>query len=264
MCSSSGLSQWLQASTACPKLLSMCSWGLHSDRCLCLLRRRTNWKSKGKKKKKGASDKVDLYALLGLQNERWTATEGQIKNGARDAAASMALALQAEAAVQRKGGEWVGLSTGQSGRLDQAPATRAWRSLAVASDPQAAQARVAVPLSQQAPPTCLVANTPALRQEREKERARPDVRARARGQATGARRWSTTPTRPARRRRARRRRRPSRSASRRFRRRMRRCRTPRAGASSTPRTTLTTRCPSTARPRTSSRCPAAARCRPRF
>jgi len=103
MCSSSGLSQWLQASTACPKLLSMCSWGLHSDRCLCLLRRRTNWKSKGKKKKKGASDKVDLYALLGLQNERWTATEGQIKNGARGAAASAALALQAEAAVQRKG-----------------------------------------------------------------------------------------------------------------------------------------------------------------
>ena len=45
-------------------------------------RLRTNWKSKGKKKKKGASDRVDLYALLGLQNERWTATELQIKNGA--------------------------------------------------------------------------------------------------------------------------------------------------------------------------------------
>ncbi len=44
--------------------------------------RRTNWKSKGKKKKKGGSDRVDLYALLGLQNERWTATELQIKNGA--------------------------------------------------------------------------------------------------------------------------------------------------------------------------------------
>lgn len=44
--------------------------------------RRTNWKSKGKKKKKGSSDRVDLYALLGLQNERWTATELQIKNGA--------------------------------------------------------------------------------------------------------------------------------------------------------------------------------------
>jgi hypothetical protein len=64
------------------------------------LRRRTNWKSKGKKKKKGASDKVDLYALLGLQNERWTATEGQIKNGAGDAAAGAVLAPQAAAALQ--------------------------------------------------------------------------------------------------------------------------------------------------------------------
>ena len=43
---------------------------------------RTSWKSKGKKKKKDdKSQKLDLYALLGLQNERWTATEAQIKLG---------------------------------------------------------------------------------------------------------------------------------------------------------------------------------------
>ena len=35
---------------------------------------RTSWKSKGKKKKDDKSQKLDLYALLGLQNERWTAT----------------------------------------------------------------------------------------------------------------------------------------------------------------------------------------------
>ena len=45
---------------------------------------RTSWKSKGKKKKKDdKSQKLDLYALLGLQNERWTATEAQIKLGER-------------------------------------------------------------------------------------------------------------------------------------------------------------------------------------
>lgn len=42
---------------------------------------RTSWKSKGKKKKDDKSQKLDLYALLGLQNERWTATEAQIKLG---------------------------------------------------------------------------------------------------------------------------------------------------------------------------------------
>jgi len=42
---------------------------------------RTNWKSKKKKKKKGKDDRLDLYALLGLQNERWTATDAQIKLG---------------------------------------------------------------------------------------------------------------------------------------------------------------------------------------
>ncbi len=42
---------------------------------------RTNWKSKKKKKKKGKDGRLDLYALLGLQNERWTATDAQIKLG---------------------------------------------------------------------------------------------------------------------------------------------------------------------------------------
>ena len=41
---------------------------------------RTEYKSKGKKKKK-KSDQTDHYALLGLQQERWTATEAQIKLG---------------------------------------------------------------------------------------------------------------------------------------------------------------------------------------
>ena len=43
--------------------------------CLCCSR----WQHKGKKKKQG--DKEDLYALIGLANERWTATENQIKLG---------------------------------------------------------------------------------------------------------------------------------------------------------------------------------------
>ena len=43
--------------------------------------RRINWKSKKKKKKKGKDNRLDLYALLGLQNERWTATDAQIKLG---------------------------------------------------------------------------------------------------------------------------------------------------------------------------------------
>ncbi|KAK9787621.1 hypothetical protein WJX73_010169 [Symbiochloris irregularis] len=38
----------------------------------------TEYRSKGKKKKK-KSDQTDHYALLGLQQERWTATEAQIK-----------------------------------------------------------------------------------------------------------------------------------------------------------------------------------------
>ena len=42
---------------------------------------RINWKSKKKKKKKGTDNRLDLYALLGLQNERWTATDAQIKLG---------------------------------------------------------------------------------------------------------------------------------------------------------------------------------------
>jgi hypothetical protein len=43
---------------------------------------RVSWKGKKKKKKKDdKSKKEDLYALLGLQNERWTATEAQIKLG---------------------------------------------------------------------------------------------------------------------------------------------------------------------------------------
>ena len=42
---------------------------------------RINWKSKKKKKKKGKDNRLDLYALLGLQNERWTATDAQIKLG---------------------------------------------------------------------------------------------------------------------------------------------------------------------------------------
>ena len=40
---------------------------------------RTEYRSKGKKKKK--TDQTDYYALLGLQQERWTATEQQIKLG---------------------------------------------------------------------------------------------------------------------------------------------------------------------------------------
>lgn len=40
-----------------------------------------NWKSSKKKKAKGKDKGQDLYQLLGLQNERWTATPTQIKNG---------------------------------------------------------------------------------------------------------------------------------------------------------------------------------------
>ena len=50
----------------------------------CMHAHRTSWKRQGKKKKKDekGQQKVDLYALLGLANERWTATEAQIKLGA--------------------------------------------------------------------------------------------------------------------------------------------------------------------------------------
>ena len=44
-------------------------------------RRRTEFRSKGKKKKK-KSERPDFYALIGLVNERWTATDNQIKLGA--------------------------------------------------------------------------------------------------------------------------------------------------------------------------------------
>lgn len=41
-----------------------------------------SWKGTKKKKAKGKKEGQDMYALLGLQNERWTATEVQLKNGA--------------------------------------------------------------------------------------------------------------------------------------------------------------------------------------
>ena len=47
----------------------------HQRQVICWCR----WQHKGKKKKH--SDKEDLYALLGLGNERWTANDNQIKLG---------------------------------------------------------------------------------------------------------------------------------------------------------------------------------------
>lgn len=41
----------------------------------------TKWKSRGKKKKGKEEARQDLYALLGLKHERWTATDAQIKLG---------------------------------------------------------------------------------------------------------------------------------------------------------------------------------------
>lgn len=41
---------------------------------------RVSWTGKKKKKKKDGS-KLDYYKLLGLQNERWMATENEIKLG---------------------------------------------------------------------------------------------------------------------------------------------------------------------------------------
>ncbi len=49
----------------------------HGARTLC----RVNWKG-SKKKKQKKKEGLDLYALLGLANERWTANENQLKNGA--------------------------------------------------------------------------------------------------------------------------------------------------------------------------------------
>ncbi|KAK9818427.1 hypothetical protein WJX72_012515 [[Myrmecia] bisecta] len=46
----------------------------------------TNWKSTGKKKKAKRSKEEDLYGLLGLGNERWTATDKQIKDAYRKTA----------------------------------------------------------------------------------------------------------------------------------------------------------------------------------
>ena len=51
-----------------------------------LLLRRAKWRGKGKKKKSKKKEGEDLYALLGLQNERWTATAEQIKSAYRRAA----------------------------------------------------------------------------------------------------------------------------------------------------------------------------------
>ena len=41
-----------------------------------------SWKGKKNKKQKRAKDKHDYYKLLGLENERWMATEAQINKGA--------------------------------------------------------------------------------------------------------------------------------------------------------------------------------------
>ena len=48
------------------------------------------WQHKGKKKKQ--SDKEDLYALIGLANERWTANDNQIKLGGLQC--TLALSMQ--------------------------------------------------------------------------------------------------------------------------------------------------------------------------
>ncbi|KAH7615639.1 hypothetical protein Ndes2526B_g09614 [Nannochloris sp. 'desiccata'] len=44
------------------------------------------WKKRNKKKKSKKNDKLDVYALLGLQHERWMATDAQIKAAYRRAA----------------------------------------------------------------------------------------------------------------------------------------------------------------------------------
>lgn len=44
--------------------------------------RRVSWTGSKKKKKKKDGSKPDYYKLLGLQNERWMATENDIKLGA--------------------------------------------------------------------------------------------------------------------------------------------------------------------------------------
>lgn len=42
---------------------------------------RVNWKGSKRRKDKKKKEGQDMYALLGLANERWMATESQIKNG---------------------------------------------------------------------------------------------------------------------------------------------------------------------------------------
>ena len=42
---------------------------------------RVSWKSSKKKKRDGKKKGADLYALLGLKNERFLATPKQIKDG---------------------------------------------------------------------------------------------------------------------------------------------------------------------------------------
>lgn len=48
----------------------------------CPLGRPWKSKGKGKKKKKKSEESDDLYALIGLKNERWTASDKQIRDGA--------------------------------------------------------------------------------------------------------------------------------------------------------------------------------------
>lgn len=43
--------------------------------------RRVSWSGR-KKKQKRSKEKHDYYALLGLENDRWLATEAQIQKGA--------------------------------------------------------------------------------------------------------------------------------------------------------------------------------------
>ena len=65
---------------ACSNYATECIIRLLHCSCMLVALCRTEYKSKGKKKKK-KSDQTDHYALLGLQQERWTATEAQIKLG---------------------------------------------------------------------------------------------------------------------------------------------------------------------------------------
>ena len=67
---------------------------------------RTNWKRQGRKKGKKddkAGQKVDLYAMLGLANERWTATEAQIKLGALAAEHTLAGGMHSASSMVTSG-----------------------------------------------------------------------------------------------------------------------------------------------------------------